>query len=138
MRRHSAAVGAIDGNSIAAIITTQLARNHEDAPSPVHGPSSIPRIWSADHHQLIAARATSRKTRPRRARTATSAGASPPPLGRPACAGALTVSGGPGELGRREAGLSLVLDAESVDARPLRLRHGEVRSDGMEHPVEPH
>src|SRR5262245_20544761 len=138
MQEYSAAVGATDGNIIAAIITTQIARNHENAPSPVHGPSSIPRIWSADHHQLIAARATSRRTKPRRARTATSAGPSPPPLGRRACTGALTVSGGPGELGRREAGLALVLDAEGVDARPLRLGHGEVRSGGMEHPVEPH
>src|SRR5512132_169953 len=138
MREYSATVGATDGNIIAAIITTQTVRNQENAPRPVHGPSSIPRISPAVHHQPIAARATSSATRPRRMRTAASAGASPPPVGRPACAGALMASGGPGKLGCREAGLALVLNAERVDTRPLRLGHGEVRANGMEHPVESH
>src|SRR5581483_10189077 len=46
-------------------------------------------------------------------------------------------SGGPAELGRRKAGLALVADAEGVDLRALRLRHGQLRPRGMEHPGEP-
>src|SRR5262249_15315470 len=48
----------------------------------------------------------------------------------------LFLSGRPGELGRREPGLPLVGDAEGVNARPLRLRHREVRAAGVEHAVE--
>ena len=51
MREYSATVGATDGNIIAAIITTQTPRNQPNVPRPVHGPSSMPRIWSTVHHQ---------------------------------------------------------------------------------------
>src|SRR5690242_20463343 len=101
IREKSAAVGATDGNIIAAIITTQTVRNQPKVPRPVQGPLSMPCIWPAVHHQLIAATAKSSATRPSRVRTAASAGARPAPAGRPACAGALIGSDGPGELGRR-------------------------------------
>src|SRR5437879_44170 len=116
MREYSATTGAIEGNIIAAIITTQTPRNQPNEPRPVHGPLSIPRIWSPVHHQPTAATTSSSATRPRRARTADSAGAKPPPAGKPAGAVTLMASGGPGELGRRQAGLALVLDPEGVDA----------------------
>src|SRR6266550_2748787 len=45
-------------------------------------------------------------------------------------------SGGPGEVRVRHAGLALVLDAEGADLRTLRLCHGEVGRDRMEHAVE--
>src|SRR5438874_4590459 len=45
-------------------------------------------------------------------------------------------SGRPGEVRVRHAGLALVLDAEGADLRALRLRHGEVGRDRMEHAVE--
>ena len=44
IRAYSATVGATDGNIIAAIITTQTPRNQPNAPSEVHGPSSVPAI----------------------------------------------------------------------------------------------
>src|ERR1700736_3511506 len=116
MREYSATVGATEGNIMAAIITTQTPRNQLKEPRPVHGPLSIPRICSPVHNQPIAATVKRSATRPIRARTADNAGASPPPGGRPVCAEALTASSGPGELGRREAGLALVLDPEGVDA----------------------
>src|SRR4029077_16906620 len=43
----------------------------------------------------------------------------------------------PGELGRRESRLPLVLDAERADARALRLSDGEIGPGGVEHAVEP-
>src|SRR5262245_47852303 len=112
MREYSATVGETEGNIIAAIITTQMPRNQPNEPGPVHGPLSMPRIWSPDHHQPSAARPNSRATSPSRARTADIAGASPALAGRPAGAGALIASSGPGERGGREAGLALVLDPE--------------------------
>src|SRR2546428_11985170 len=45
-------------------------------------------------------------------------------------------SGRPGEVRVRHAGLALVLDAEGADLRTLRLCHGEVGRDRMEHAVE--
>ena len=51
IRAYSATVGATDGNIIAAIITTQTPRNQPKVPRAVQGPSSMPRIWSAVHHQ---------------------------------------------------------------------------------------
>src|SRR6476660_6100340 len=51
MREYSATVGATDGNIIAAIITTQTPRNQPNAPREVQGPSSMPCIWPAVHHQ---------------------------------------------------------------------------------------
>ena len=80
MREYSATVGATDGNIIAAIITTQVARNQPNAPSPVQGPSSMPRIRSRVHHQPIPARAKSPATSAKRARAAEKAGARPAPL----------------------------------------------------------
>src|SRR3954453_22515154 len=55
-----------------------------------------------------------------------------PPMGSARAPG----SGGPGEVRVRHAGLALVLDAEGADLRALRLRHGEVGRDRMEHAVE--
>src|SRR2546421_1830413 len=122
---------------MAAIITTHTPRNQPAAPRPVHGPSSIPRIWPAVHHQPMPARVKSRATRPSRARAAANAGVRPPPRRTLPCAVAVTRSGGPGELGGRETGLALVLDPEGVDPRTLRLSHREVRPDRMEHSREP-
>ena len=62
MREYRATVGATDGNIIAAIITTQTPRNQPNAPTEVHGPSSIPRICPTIHHQPSAARANSAST----------------------------------------------------------------------------
>src|SRR5256885_2188497 len=45
---------------------------------------------------------------------------------------------GPGELGRREARLALVLDPEGVDPRALRLADVELRRDRMEHARQSH
>src|SRR6476659_2897233 len=135
MREYSATVGATDGNIIAAIIPTQVARNQPNVPSPVHGPSSMPCIRSSVHHQPTAARAKSPATSPNRARAAEKAGASPAPPGPRSCACAEPIkgSGGPRELRRREPGLAFVLDAEGVDLRALRLSHGEVGPHGVEH-----
>src|ERR1700736_1076207 len=108
MREYSATVGATEGNIMAAIITTQTPRNQLKEPRPVHGPLSIPRICSPDHNQPRAATVKRTATKASRVRTADIAGASPPLAGRLACAEALIASSGPGELGRREAGLSLV------------------------------
>src|SRR3954447_18767786 len=57
-----------------------------------------------------------------------------PPMGPSRAPG----SGGPGELRVRHAGFALVLDAVGADLRALRLRHGEVGRDRMEHAVELH
>src|SRR5437764_14815555 len=122
---------------MAAIITTQTPRNQPAVPRPAHGPLSIPRIWSAVHNQPTAARAKSRTTRPNRARAGENAGASPRRAGTRTCAGTVTRSGGPGEVGLRETGLALVLDAEGVDPRPFRLRQRAVRADGVEPAIEP-
>src|SRR4051812_17726777 len=89
MREYSATVGATDGNIIAAIITTQTPRNQPSVPRPLHGPSSMPRIWPAVHHQPTPASANRTATSPRRARTAARAGAGPPPPVGWGCAGAL-------------------------------------------------
>src|SRR4051812_42580339 len=51
---------------------------------------------------------------------------------------ALIRSGSPGELGLREPGLALVLDAEGADARALRLGHRQIGAHGMEHALEAH
>src|SRR3954447_13840754 len=114
MREYRATVGATDGNIIAAIITTQTPRNQPSAPSPLHGPSSMPLICRAVHHQPTAARAKRTATSPRRTRTAANAGARPPPPAGGACAGALTGSRGPGELRGGQPRLPLVPDAEGV------------------------
>src|SRR3954463_16470513 len=57
-----------------------------------------------------------------------------PPMGPSRAPG----SGGPGEVRVRHAGFALVLDAVGADLRALRLRHGEVGRDRMEHAVELH
>src|SRR6185312_4048346 len=105
-------------------------------PRSVQGPLSIPRIWSAVHHQPTAASTKSSATRPRRVRMAENAGPrSPPPRPR-FTAGAIMLSRRPGELGCREPGLAFVLDAERVDSRALCFGHGEVRPHRMEHSIE--
>src|SRR3954468_620027 len=136
MREYSATAGATEGNIIAAIITTQTPANQPSVPRPVQGPSSIPLMRSLVHHQLIAASASSAAMRPRRARVAASAGARPAAAGARSCAAVITASGGPGELRRGESGLALVLDAERVDLRALRLRHRQVGPGGVEHVLE--
>src|SRR6516165_10887096 len=50
---------------------------------------------------------------------------------------AITRSSGPGELGRGEPALALVLDAKGVDLGALRLCHGQVGGDRVEHAREP-
>src|SRR3954453_21593528 len=55
IRVYNATVGATDGNTTAAIITPQRRTNQPRPPRAVHGPESIPRICSADHHQATAA-----------------------------------------------------------------------------------
>src|SRR5919106_610595 len=132
MRAYSATVGDTDGNIIAAIITIHTPRNHPSAPRSVPGPSSIPRMRSTVDHQATTARAKRSATRPRRARAAAKAGASPR-----SCVDAITTSGGPGELGGREARPSLELDTERVDPCTRRLRDGEVRPGGMEDARDP-
>src|SRR3954470_1876278 len=136
MLAYSATVGATDGNIIAAIITTQTPRNQPSVPRPVHGPSSMPCIWRAVHHQPTAARANRTATSPRRTRTAAKAGARPPPSTGRACAGALIGSRGPGELRGGQARLALVADAEGIDPRAPRLGHRQVRPGRVEHAVE--
>src|SRR5215207_699387 len=138
MREYSATVGATDGSIIAAIITAHAPRNQPSVPSPVHGPLSMPRIRSPVDHQPMPASAKSAATSASRARTATNAGARPAPPRARCCAEAITGSSGPGELGRRESGLALVLDPERVDPRALRLRHREIGRHGVEHAGEPH
>src|SRR4051794_12347726 len=127
MRAYSPTVGATEGSIIAAIITTHTPRNQPSVPRAVHGPASIPLIrCPVDHHPAAA--------RPHR--SAMSHGCDrAAPMAR---AGAATLigSGGPGELGLREAGLALVLDAEGADARALRLGHRQIRPDRVEHAVE--
>ena len=83
---------------LAAIITTQTERNHPKAPSAVHGPLSIPCIWSAVHHQPATASANNASTSQRRERTAENAGARPSPRGTRSAAVELMRSDRPGEL----------------------------------------
>src|SRR6478609_11623993 len=131
MRAYNATVGLTDGNIIADIITTQTARNHPKVPNAVHGPLSMPRIWSAVHHHPAAARANSATIRPSRVRAALNAGASPSRRARSAGTACITRSSSPREIGLRQAGLALVADAERVDARALRFRHREIGSHGV-------
>src|SRR2546423_7777249 len=134
MWEYNGTVGETGGNIIAAIITIQMPRNQPSVPRPVQEPSSMPRIWSTDHHHPIPATTKSKATSPSRARAAANAGARPPRWGMRSCAEAIKRSGGPGELGRRESRLALVLDAEGVDAGACRLGDRQVRSDRVEHP----
>src|SRR3954468_22827752 len=114
MRPYSATVGDTDGNIIAAIITIQTPRNQPSEPSALHGPLSIPSISPATHHQPSAASPKSTTMRPSLARAASHARARPasPALWSRT---AITCSGGPRELGGRQARLALVADAEGVD-----------------------
>src|SRR3954468_10652043 len=136
MREYRATVGATDGNIIAAIITIHTPTNQPRVPRPDQGPSSIPSICPAVHHQPMADSATSRTMRPSRARAAAKAGPSPRVPGTRSRAAVVTSSGGPGELGRREPGLALIFDAKGADLGAFRLGHREVRRDRMEHAVE--
>src|SRR4051794_34236212 len=121
IRAYNATVGETEGNIIAAIITIHTPRNQPAPPRFVHGPLSMPPIWSTVHHHPTAARPKSKPIRPSRCRAAT-----------------IKRSGSPGECGRREAGLPLVLDAEGVDARARRLGDGQVRGNRVEHALETH
>src|SRR4051812_48725369 len=125
MRAYNATVGATDGNIIAAIITTHTVMNQPKAPRSVQGPLSIPRIWSAVHHQPAIASTKSSATRSRCVRTAANVGARAPPRRVGSTAGAVTPSCRPGEVGLRESGLAFVLNAERVDARALGFGHRE-------------
>src|SRR5262245_25947874 len=91
----------------------------------------------AVHHQPAAASAKSTATSPSRTRTAAKAGARLP-RGRRSWALTITCSGGPGELGRREPGLALVLDPERVDPGALRLGNREIRRDRMARALDQH
>src|SRR3954453_5471926 len=75
---------------------------------------------------------------PRRARAAANARVR---LSRPrSCSSADRIkrSGGPGELGRREARPALVLDAEGADPRAFCLGDRQIRTGRMEHALEAH
>src|SRR4051812_41318264 len=101
-------------------MTTHTARNHPNEPRPVHGPSSIPLMTREVHHQPTTASATSTTTSARWARTAANAGRRPSPADEPTGRAFAIRSGCPRELRRRQPCLGLELDAEGVDARPLR------------------
>src|SRR5262249_58966215 len=127
-----------DGNIIAAIITSHTPRNHANVPRSVHGPPSMPFIQRAVSHQPTAASRNSSTTSPTRVRAAAHAGPGPARTGAAAaCAEAVTDSGGPGELGRRQAGLALVRDAEGVDVRTLGPGDPQVPPGRAAHAVPP-
>src|SRR4051812_48643816 len=138
MREYSATVGATDGSIIAAIITTHTPTNQPSVPSPVQDPSSMPLICSLVHHQLRMASTSNRPMSPRRARAVASRGARPAVAEARCGVAAIIASGGPGELGRREPRLPLVLDAECIDLRALRLSHRQIGPSRVEHVLEPH
>ena len=138
IRAYNAIVGATDGNIIAAIITTQMPRNQPNVPRPVQGPSSMPRICSAVHHQAAAARAKRTTTKPHWARLAANAGRRPPSADEAADLMSVMPSGGPREVRLRQAGLPFVLDAEGVDPRSLRFGHRQIGTSRVEHPGELH
>ena len=48
-------IGTMDGNIIAAIITTHTPRKNPSVPGSVPGPASIPPIWPSVTSQAIAA-----------------------------------------------------------------------------------
>src|SRR5262245_57882785 len=114
-----------------------MPTNQPSAPRAVQGPSSMPCIRFAVHHQPTAASAKSSATSPIRTRTAANAGARLP-RGKRSWALTITCSGGPGELGRREPGLALVLDPEGVDPRALRFGNREIGRDRMARALDPH
>src|SRR3954451_7783981 len=95
----------------------------------------MPCIWSIVHHQPSAASPKRSAISPSRVRAAASARPTPGP-GATLCADASTASGGPGELGGREARTARVLDPEGVDPGSRRLRDRQVRRDGVEHALE--
>src|SRR4051812_41552531 len=134
MRAYRATVGATDGNIIAAIITTHTPRNQPSAPSAVPGPSSIPAMRSAVDHHATAASANSSPIRPRRARAAANAAASPPRSATPPSA---LTSRRPHEVRRRETRFALVLDAEGANGRAPRPGDRELRARGVEDAREP-
>src|SRR5512132_1110573 len=112
--------------------------NHANVPRSVQGPPSMPRISCTVHHQPSAARISQRATRPTLVRTTAHAGITlARAAGTAACAEVLKRSGGPGELGVRQPGFPLVLDAKRVDLRPLRLGDGQIGSHRVEHLLEP-
>src|SRR4051812_22929447 len=117
-------------------MTTQTPRNQPKVPRAVHGPSSIPCICPAVHHQPAPASAKSTTTSPRRTRTAAKAAGRPPAAIGRACSTTVIRSGSPGEVRLRQAGLAFVGDPEGVDARTLRLGHCQVGPDRVEHPGE--
>jgi hypothetical protein len=116
IREYSATVGATDGNIIAAIMTTQTPTNQPNVPRPVQGPSSMPRICSPVHHQPTAASANRTARSPSWVRAAASAGRRPASAAERADRLLVIASGGPREVRLRQPGLSVVLDAERVDA----------------------
>src|SRR4051794_23135098 len=101
--------------------------NQPKVPSADHGPLSIPLINRAVHNQPSAASPNRTTTSARWARAALNAGRMPTPTLAGADWTPVMGSGGPGEVGLGEPGLPLVLDAEGVDPRPLRLGHRQVR-----------
>src|SRR5271157_5352309 len=137
MREYRATVGETDGSIIAAIMTIQTPRNQPRVPRSVPGPSSMPRMRSTVHHQPAAASANSSAISTSRLRAAAKAGRSPLPS--PAwCAEATITSSGPREQRCGQGGLALVLNAEPIDLRPLRLGYAEFRACRMEHPHDSH
>src|SRR5258705_3248451 len=125
MLEYSATVGATDGNIIAAIITSQMPRNQASVPNSAPGPASMPRIRSTVNHHARTARSNNSAMSPTRLRAAVKTGRSP-------STEAVTRSGGPGELRRRDGGLALIFDSEQADVCRLRLGDNEFRASRME------
>src|SRR4051794_12673829 len=97
----------------------------------------MPRMRSIVNHHARTARTRSNTTRPSRTRSAASAGPGPAAAPEPARSAAITGSGSPGELRRRDARPALVLDPERVDVRPRRLGRIEFGRRRVEDPHEP-
>ena len=100
------------------------AQRSQAGPRPVVHPAHLvggPPPADAGERRTAARRARAGRGRPR------TPGRGPRRRNAVGRCGRSCASGGPGELGRREPGLALVLDAEGVDPRALRLRHREVR-----------
>ena len=54
-----ATIGAVEGNIIAAIMTTHVTRKNANVPSALPGPMSIPDMRTSDTSHATAARASS-------------------------------------------------------------------------------
>src|SRR6187551_1573118 len=125
-------IGAIDGNIIAAIITTQMPTKNPSVPGSVPGPASIPSICSPVIAQATPASTISSPISPIWTSPGSAGSRRIDADSIIAAARWCRRSGGPGELRGGEPGLSLVLDAEGVDARARGPGDGQLGADRME------